>query len=255
MALRLAADEVQSICADAEGPFPFATGPFIALSAQVARWLGTSPAVARIMTDVANGQSQRSSSAAEDVQFGWLLSSHPNASALYWDAALVNDIDDVVNRNRFLWHRRRCWDAALGVTSPPIFNGSTAWNDDLIVLPAAALVHHVKTAAQWTRVRAAVHHWETWTHARTARRDCLFHGMTRQIKPRKRAELVRRGEQARGGTGPQAPAYSRERRFAALHWLNRSFPGHCGVTTTVGDCSMGSSGALTLSIRARQSGW
>ena len=92
-----------------DGPFPFATGPFIALSAQVARWLGTSPAVARIMTDVANGQSQRSSSAAEDVQFGWLLSSHPNASALYWDAALVNDIDDVVNRNRFLWHRRRCW--------------------------------------------------------------------------------------------------------------------------------------------------
>ena len=79
--------------------------------------------------------------------------------------------------------------------------------------------------------------------------------MTRLIKPRRRAELVSRGEQARGGTGPQAPAYSRERRFAALHWLNRSFPGHCGVTTTAGDCSMGSSGALRLSIRARQSGW
>ena len=43
--------------------------------------------------------------------------------------------------------------------------------------------------------------------------------------------------------------------FAARDWLNRSTRGHCGITTTAGDCDISRHGAFGLSDCAIEGGW
>ena len=159
------------------GPFFYAQGAFEALNTALVRCVAALGLVHdELLPGLLNG-STRAARGEEDLLLGRLAYHHCGRTvAVGWGDSVAHDFDHGEGKDHRAYFaiERRCL-AALNVTRPAqlVTGRCSSWGTPETLGPMSAVVHRVRSAAEWRRASALAWHWTARLEA-AGEPECAF---------------------------------------------------------------------------------